>query len=136
MVFAPTYVICYSPWPWIRYHIAVTNWMSSETLETHCFSEHDKHDRNIPVYENLSWSFKTPIRTGYHCDIYRLDMHIRFVAFEDSPDFIDEGCGGRHCFWNATNEGIALKNLKSGKYVLAQTWRSRDKMKKISKLLI
>ncbi|KAK9670115.1 hypothetical protein RND81_13G178600 [Saponaria officinalis] len=128
MVFAPSYVNCSSWWPWIRYHVAVTNWMPSETLETHCFFEHDKHDRNIPVYENLTWSFKTQFLTGvtYHCDIYRLNMHIRFIAFEDSTYFIDGRCGGRHCFWNATKEGIALKNLNTGEYVLAQIWRSRE----------
>ncbi|KAK9670113.1 hypothetical protein RND81_13G178400 [Saponaria officinalis] len=138
MVFAPSYVNCSTWWPWTTYHVAVTNWMPDETLHVHCYHGDDEYVRDIPLYENLTWSFKTEllIFVRYYCDILRSDGQIRFIAFEDSTYFIDERCGGRHCFWNATNEGIALKNLKNGEYVLEQTWGSRDKVKKISKQLV
>ncbi|KAK9670116.1 hypothetical protein RND81_13G178700 [Saponaria officinalis] len=139
MVFAPSFVNCSTWWPWTTYHVAVTNWMPSETLETYCYYYgHDKHVRNIPVHENLTWSFKTQFFSGvaYICDIYRSNGYINFIAFEDTTYFIDKRSAGRHCFWNATNEGIALKNLKTGEYVLDQTWGPRGKMKKTSKHLI
>ncbi|KAK9670112.1 hypothetical protein RND81_13G178300 [Saponaria officinalis] len=129
IIFAPLYVNCSSWWPWTRYHVSITNWMPGDTVDAHCYYGHDQHNRNIPVYESLTWSFKAKLLTEvrYYCDIYRSNGHINFLAFEDSGDFIDNGCGGRHCFWNATYQGIALKNLKNGEFVLQQTWGPRNK---------
>uniref|UniRef100_A0A7C8YCU6 S-protein homolog n=1 Tax=Opuntia streptacantha TaxID=393608 RepID=A0A7C8YCU6_OPUST len=110
----------------IKYHVIIMDWMSGEMLNTHCWCaicEKDLKD-TVPIYGNMTWDFRTQIGfdTDYECDLRISNGHIHFFAFREDPDFLDNGCGGRHCIWNATYDGLFLFNIPTQKFLPKAKW--------------
>ena len=102
------------------------DWMSGEMVDAHCWCticEKDLKER-VAIYGNMTWDFRTQIGfdTDYECDLRISNGHVHFFAFREDPDFLDNGCGGRHCIWNATYDGLFLFNIPTQKFFLKAKW--------------
>ncbi|KAL9235815.1 hypothetical protein vseg_010549 [Gypsophila vaccaria] len=108
------------------YNISVGNGLPNSTLWVHCKSgDDDRGLHTIPRGANFSWVIKTHWvkKRIYFCGL-TWDNYGRktFDAFLDEQDFVDQGCGGRHCFWKAMPDGIYLYNIRKGHYVKKDKW--------------
>lgn len=120
-------VLAYTPR--VRYHVKIDNALSADTLDTHCF-KHGLHYKDlghyhIPVNGNFNWTFRTYLfgLVYYECTLtWPNHGFISFTAFIDNADFVDNYCGGRHCFWKAVDDGIYLYNIKKKIYVFRGSW--------------
>ncbi|XP_056689964.1 S-protein homolog 1-like [Spinacia oleracea] len=113
----------------VKYHIAVINGLSNETLNVHCKSDsQDKGLQILAVNTNFTWSISTSFTSQafFNCNIIKEHGgKIEFLAFLDNAKFIDDGCGGRHCFWKARDNGLYLWHIPDQIYVFKYGWQGK-----------
>lgn len=107
------------------YQVAVENGLNN-TLWVHCKSgDSDLGPHKLAKDANFSWVFKTSVlkKRLYFCGL-TWNKHWRktFDAFTDEQEFVDRGCGGRHCFWKALDDGIYLYNIYKAKFFKKFKW--------------
>ncbi|KAL8141241.1 hypothetical protein V2J09_007262 [Rumex salicifolius] len=113
-----------------KYHVIVLNGLEAGgdgkvLLGVHCKSKDDDLGiRFLDVNQEFEWRFRTNVleTTLFFCGFSWVGGRKVFDAFKDDPDFLDGGCGGRHCTWKAQEDGIYLYNLKQNNYKLVYKW--------------
>ncbi|KAK9666684.1 hypothetical protein RND81_14G203500 [Saponaria officinalis] len=108
-----------------KFHVIIMNLMH-ETLNTHCicvFKEQDFSNQVAPN-TNLTWSFTTELfgLSNYTCDLSVSNAHVNILAYAEDEDFVDGGCGGRHCFWKVAPDGIYLYHIHKQQFFLKYQW--------------
>ncbi|KAK9678454.1 hypothetical protein RND81_11G212600 [Saponaria officinalis] len=109
-----------------KFHVIIMNLMSQETLNTHCISDYQEQNfsNQIAPNTNLTWSFTTQLfgQTNYTCDLSISKARVNILAYSEDEDFVDDGCGGRHCFWKVARDGIYLYHIHKQQFFLKYRW--------------
>ena len=101
------------------------NNLSNATLDLNCTGD-DRYFglQHLAVNTNFTWCLYTAYfqTVSYDCDAKWANGHLKFNAFKDTKDFVDDGCGGRHCIWKATDFGLYLYQIQQKKFVFKFGW--------------
>lgn len=109
----------------VAFHVAIINGLSSDTLDVHCNGDsRDLGLQHLSVNTNFTWDFKTAYfySASYDCNLKWVEGQNKFNVFKDDGKFIDDECGGRHCFWKATDFGIYLYHIQKQQFVFKFGW--------------
>uniref|UniRef100_A0A7C9D2U6 S-protein homolog n=1 Tax=Opuntia streptacantha TaxID=393608 RepID=A0A7C9D2U6_OPUST len=100
--------------------------MGDGVLNVHCRSDNDDLGLvRLPVHSNYTHNFRTQMfrTTLYYCELTAPGfVQKTFDTFKDVIEFVDNECGGRHCFWKATDEGIFLYQIQKKQYFKKYDW--------------
>ncbi|KAK9666682.1 hypothetical protein RND81_14G203300 [Saponaria officinalis] len=111
-----------------KFHVVIMN-LVEETINTNCTSVYkEEHFRNqIAPNTNLTWSFKTDwlIQTDYACDLSISNAQVHILAYAELKNFVDDGCGGRHCFWKVSRDGIYLYHIQKQQFFWKYRWEPK-----------
>lgn len=94
-------------------------------LDVICYGESKDYGlQHLAVSTNFTWSFKTSFTHTviYNCNLKYHGEQCNITVFMDNILFIDDECGGRHCFWKANKTGIYLFNFQKQQSMLIYEW--------------
>jgi len=113
----------------VHYTFNIENALSDDALDVHCSSNTKEGDlgiEHVPLHGNYVHRFKTGLVTtvSYGCTLtIPRDRVFKVVqVFTDAQKFVDEQCGGRHCFWKVQDDGIYLYQIHRGQSVKMYSW--------------
>ncbi|XP_021762988.1 S-protein homolog 74-like [Chenopodium quinoa] len=119
---------------YVEYHVAVINNLSNDTLDVHCKGDDgeftDLKLQHVQVNANFTFDLRTAFTytVSYECVIDWVEGgEIKFESFRDTSKFLDDGCGGLHCFWKATNFGLYLFQIQKQTYVFKFGWPGKGR---------
>ena len=111
-----------------QYVFSIENAMENGILNVHCKSNNDDLGLvRLPVQNNYTHELRTEFfnTISFFCELMVPDRnYIVFDTFRDVIEFVDQECGGRHCFWKACDDGIYLYHIQKHKYILRHHWGS------------
>lgn len=121
----PIYVKGWAVGP-THYEFSVENAMDVGIMNVHCKSEDDDLGLvRLPVHNNYTHGFRTQFfkTISFFCELMIPGRSYKIIdTFKDVIEFVDHQCGGRHCFWQATENGIYLFHLQRNKYFKKFDW--------------
>ncbi|XP_021722375.1 S-protein homolog 3-like [Chenopodium quinoa] len=109
-----------------KYVFSIENAMDNGIMNVHCNSENDDIGLvRLPVNSNYTHGFTTQMfkTISFFCELMIPSRAFKvFDTFRDVVEFVDRQCGGRHCFWKATEKGIYLYHIQKHKYYKKFEW--------------
>ena len=112
----------------VHYEFNIENALTKDVLDVNCNSNNDGALglTHIPLHGNYTHRFKTGLlkTVTYTCTL-SIPTTRAFKVFEvfiDAQKFIDNQCGGRHCFWKVQDDGIHLYQIHESQYIKRYDW--------------
>ena len=106
----------------------IENALSKDLLDVQCNSNNEGALglAHVPLHGNYTHGFKTGLfkTVTYTCTLTNPNTRAFkvFEVFIDAQKFIDNQCGGRHCFWKVQDDGIYLYQIHKNEYIKRYDW--------------
>ncbi|KAK9716038.1 hypothetical protein RND81_06G207000 [Saponaria officinalis] len=123
----------------VQYIVNIENNLNNDNLDVHCHeykqryidygSHHLLKNANYSITLKASVLFDVRKITCTLTCFLNCNTTVRFRAFFSDPKFIDNECGGRHCFFKLEDDGIYLYNIKKTKYAKYMMWWNNSSIK-------
>ncbi|KAK9716045.1 hypothetical protein RND81_06G207700 [Saponaria officinalis] len=123
----------------VQYIVNIENNLNNDNLDVHCLEYTKRYidygSHHLLKNANYSITLKTSplshiriITCTLTCFI-NCNTTIGFTAFLGRPNFIDNKCGGRHCFFKLEDDEIYLYNIEKTKYEKYMMWWNNSSLK-------
>ncbi|ONI29885.1 hypothetical protein PRUPE_1G219700 [Prunus persica] len=115
--------------PFKKFFVRIVNNLDAKKLDFECKSQEDVIARSLAARgDEFEFGFRLDIQlsTYYFCDLWYLNYHVGFHAFQVDEQLLDL-CGGVHCIWQAQEDGIYLYNIQRGNWLRKYSWEKMGK---------